>query len=101
VLVCDLGMPGEDGYSLIHKLRVLEQSQETTLPAIALTAYTRAEDRTRAIRSGFQNHLAKPVEPMELLATVRAWRVAGLQPHSPSSRPATARYRVEREKYHL
>ena len=71
VLVCDLGMPGEDGYSLIHKLRVLEESQETTLPAIALTAYTRSEDRTRAIQSGFQNHLGKPVEPMELLATVR------------------------------
>ena len=70
VLVCDLGMPGEDGYSLIRKLRALEESQEGTLPAIALTAYARWEDRTRAIRSGFQNHLAKPVEPAELLAVV-------------------------------
>ncbi len=70
VLVCDLGMPGEDGYSLIRKLRGLEKSQESTLPAIALTAYARWEDRTRAIRSGFQNHLAKPVEPAELLAVV-------------------------------
>ena len=70
VLICDLGMPGEDGYSLIRKLRALEESQEGTLPAIALTAYARWDDRTRAIRSGFQNHLAKPVEPAELLAVV-------------------------------
>ena len=70
VLVCDLGMPGEDGYSLMRKLRALEESQEGTLPAVALTAYARWEDRTRAIRSGFQNHLAKPVEPAELLAVV-------------------------------
>jgi CheY-like chemotaxis protein len=70
VLVCDLGMPEEDGYSLIRQLRVLEESQDSVLPAIALTAYARSEDRTRAIRCGFQNHLAKPVEPAELLAVV-------------------------------
>ena len=70
VLVCDIGMPGEDGYSLIRQLRVLEESQESALPAVALTAYARSEDRTKAIRSGFQNHLAKPVEPAELLAVV-------------------------------
>jgi PAS domain S-box-containing protein len=70
VLVCDIGMPGEDGYSLIRRLRVLEQKHENALPAVALTAYARSEDRTKAIRSGFQNHLAKPVEPAELLAVV-------------------------------
>jgi signal transduction histidine kinase/CheY-like chemotaxis protein len=70
VLICDIGMPGEDGYSLIRRLRVLEQRQENALPAVALTAYARSEDRTKAIRSGFQNHLAKPVEPAELLAVV-------------------------------
>jgi PAS domain S-box-containing protein len=70
VLICDIGMPGEDGYSLIRRLRVLEQRQENGLPAVALTAYARSEDRTKAIRSGFQNHLAKPVEPAELLAVV-------------------------------
>jgi PAS domain S-box-containing protein len=70
VLVCDIGMRGEDGYSLIRRLRVLEKSQESTLPAVALTAYARSEDRTKAIRSGFQNHLAKPVEPSKLLAVV-------------------------------
>jgi PAS domain S-box-containing protein len=70
VLVCDIGMPGEDGFSLIRQLRVLEESQESALPAVALTAYARSEDRTKAIRSGFQNHLSKPVEPAELLAVV-------------------------------
>jgi PAS domain S-box-containing protein len=70
VLVCDIGMPVEDGYSLIRRLRVLEQRKENALPAVALTAYARSEDRTKAIRSGFQNHLAKPVEPAELLAVV-------------------------------
>ena len=85
VLVCDLGMPGEDGYSLIRKLRALEESQESTLPAIALTAYARWEDRTRAIRSGFQNHLAKPVEPAELLAVV-----SGLARRGITTPPRTA-----------
>ena len=63
VVVCDIAMPGEDGYSLIRRLRVFEESQESPLPALALSAYTRSEDHTKAIRLGFQNHLAKPVEP--------------------------------------
>ena len=63
-------MPGDDGFSLIRQLRVLEESQESALPAVALTAYARSEDRTKSIRSGFQNHLSKPVEPAELLAVV-------------------------------
>jgi CheY-like chemotaxis protein len=70
VLVCDIAMPGEDGYSLIRRLRVLEKNQESALPAVALSAYARSDDRTKAIRSGFQNHLAKPVEPAELLTVV-------------------------------
>ena len=70
VLVCDIGMPAEDGYSLIRQLRLLEESQASDLPAVALTAYARSEDRTKAIRAGFQNHLSKPVEPAELLAIV-------------------------------
>ena len=71
VLVCDVGMPGEDGYSLIRRLRTLEaEQQESALPALALSAYARSEDRTKAIRSGFQNHLAKPVDPAELMAVV-------------------------------
>jgi PAS domain S-box-containing protein len=83
VLVCDIGMGGEDGYSLIRQLRLLEEKQESVLPAVALTAYARSEDRTKAIRSGFQNHLAKPVEPAELLAVVSrlAGRKATAPPH--------------------
>ena len=70
VLVCDIAMPGEDGYSLIRRLRASEESQERSLPALALSAYAQSEDHMKAIRSGFQNHLAKPVEPAELLAIV-------------------------------
>jgi CheY-like chemotaxis protein/two-component sensor histidine kinase len=82
VLICDLGMPDEDGYSLIWKPRILEEIQGSALPAIAVTAYARSEDRTRAIGSGFQNHLAKPVEPAELLAVVA--RLAGRPVTTPS-----------------
>jgi CheY-like chemotaxis protein len=79
VLVCDIGMPEEDGYSFIRRLRVLEDRQKSALPAIALSAYARSEDRTKAILSGFQNHLAKPVEPAELVAIVSS--LAGLKAH--------------------
>jgi PAS domain S-box-containing protein len=70
VLVCDIAMPEEDGYALIRQLRDLERDQKDIVPAVALTAYAGSEDRTKAIRSGFQDHLAKPVEPAELLAVV-------------------------------
>src|SRR3984957_2681918 len=70
VLVCDIGMQEEDGYSLIRRLRAIEKQEQGVLPAIALSAYARSEDRTKAIRSGFQIHLAKPVEPAELLAVI-------------------------------
>ena len=68
ILVSDISMPGEDGYSLIRKLR--ERSQGEQIPAIALTAYARPEDRTRAIAAGFQMHLSKPVDPRELASVV-------------------------------
>jgi PAS domain S-box-containing protein len=70
VLVCDIGMPGEDGYALIQRIRAMEGDGERSLPAVALTAYVRTEDRTKAIRYGFQNHLGKPIETAELLAVV-------------------------------
>ena len=70
LLVCDIGMPGEDGYSFIRRLRAIDKIQEKPLPAVALGAYARSEDRTKSIRAGFQNHLAKPVEPSELWAIV-------------------------------
>ncbi len=72
VLVCDLALPGEDGFSLIRKLREWEKSRDSAMPAIALTAFGRAEDRTRALYAGFQMHIAKPVEPVELVIAVRS-----------------------------
>jgi CheY-like chemotaxis protein/anti-sigma regulatory factor (Ser/Thr protein kinase) len=70
VLISDLGMPDEDGYSLIHKVRALSPEQGGQTPAAALTAYARVEDRLQVLRSGFQIHLPKPVEPVELVAVV-------------------------------
>jgi hypothetical protein len=70
VLVSDVGMPGEDGYSLIGKVRALRPESGGRVPAIALTAYARAEDRVRAIKAGFDMHLAKPIQPAELIAMV-------------------------------
>jgi PAS domain S-box-containing protein len=70
VLVSDIGMPGEDGYSLIRRIRKLSPAEGGRTPALALTAYARSEDRTKAVDAGFQTHLAKPVQPSELLAAV-------------------------------
>ncbi|MEZ0266515.1 MAG: GAF domain-containing protein [Phycisphaerae bacterium] len=70
VLVSDIGMPGEDGYALIRKVRSLGPDRGGAVPAIALTAYARAEDRMRAVLAGFQMHVAKPVEPAELITMV-------------------------------
>ena len=70
VLVSDIGMPEEDGYSLIRRVRALGPEHGGHVPAIALTAYARAEDRLKTIMAGFQVHLAKPVDTMELLALV-------------------------------
>ena len=70
VLVSDIGMPGEDGYALISKVRALPKEQGGQIPAAALTAYARAEDRTRSLLEGFQIHIPKPVEPAELAAVV-------------------------------
>lgn len=68
ILVSDIGMPGEDGYSLIRKVR--ERPAGTGIPALALTAFARSEDRRRAISAGFQMHLAKPVEPAEFVTII-------------------------------
>ncbi|HSK74233.1 MAG TPA: PAS domain S-box protein [Pyrinomonadaceae bacterium] len=70
ILLSDLGMPGEDGYSLIKKVRALSADEGGQIPAAALTAYARVEDRMRVLRAGFQIHLPKPVEPAELVAVV-------------------------------
>ncbi|GAA6620465.1 response regulator [Scytonema sp. NUACC26] len=70
VLISDIGMPLEDGYSLIGKVRQLTAEQGGQIPAIALTAYARDEDRVQAVSAGFQIHLSKPVEPDELAMAV-------------------------------
>jgi signal transduction histidine kinase len=70
VLISDLGMPEEDGYRLIAKVRALPAERGGQIPAAALTAYVRAEDRTRVLRAGFQLHVPKPFEPAELVAVV-------------------------------
>jgi PAS domain S-box-containing protein len=76
VLVSDIGMPGENGYELIKKIRALEPERGGKVAAVALTAYAGTNDRRRALLAGFQTHLAKPVEPDELLAVVATlgWR---------------------------
>jgi PAS domain S-box-containing protein len=78
ILVSDIGMPDEDGYSLIRRVRALSDEHKKNIPAIALTAFARAQDRMKAMTTGFQNHVAKPVEPDEL-ATVIASLTGRLQ----------------------
>jgi signal transduction histidine kinase/ActR/RegA family two-component response regulator len=70
VLVSDIGMPDVDGYELLKRVRSLDRSKGGRMPAIALTAFARSEDRTRALRAGFLVHVSKPVEPSELVASV-------------------------------
>jgi ATP-binding cassette, subfamily B, bacterial len=86
LLVCDIGLPDEDGYAVVHGVRALEADRGVPLPermpAIALTGYARPEDRTQALLAGFQMHLAKPVEPRELLASAAG--LIGAKPRRPA-----------------
>jgi PAS domain S-box-containing protein len=75
VLVCDISMPHKDGYALIEAVRGLARGGE--VPAVALTAFARAEDRARALRAGFQEHLSKPVDAAALAGAVAALHAAG------------------------
>jgi PAS domain S-box-containing protein len=68
VIVCDIGMPEQDGYDLIHRVRANPATKD--IPAAALTAFARPEDRKRSLMAGFQTHVAKPVDPAELKAVV-------------------------------
>ena len=71
VLVSDLGMPEQDGYEFIKNVREMESADHAArIPALALTAYAKAEDRVRALASGYQVHLSKPVEPAEFVLVV-------------------------------
>jgi CheY-like chemotaxis protein len=76
LLISDIGLPGLDGYDLIRMVRAESIGLAHTMPAIAVTAYARSEDRMRALRAGYQAHISKPVEPAELLAAIASF--AGL-----------------------
>jgi CheY-like chemotaxis protein len=70
VLISDIEMPDEDGYQLIRKIRDRDPEDGGDVPAVALTAYARSEDRMRALSAGYQMHLAKPFEPAELSVVI-------------------------------
>ena len=70
ILISDIGMPDEDGYALLRRVRALEPENGGGIPAIALTAYARTQDRRAALLAGFQSHVAKPVEAAELIAVI-------------------------------
>ncbi len=70
MIISDIGMPDQDGYDFIKQVRRLKPQEGGRTPAAALTAFARAEDRTRALRAGYQTHVSKPVEPTELTAVV-------------------------------
>lgn len=78
LLISDIGMPGEDGYAFIRRVRALPEEQGGNIPAIALTAYARQDDRTKALSAGFQQHLSKPIDANDLIVAVAS--VAPAQP---------------------
>jgi CheY-like chemotaxis protein len=86
VLVADIEMPDEDGHSLLRKIRLLGPERGGAVPAAALTAYAAAQDRVNALRSGFQLHISKPVEPVELARAVAS--LAGRDPAGTGGDPA-------------
>ncbi|HSK70589.1 MAG TPA: ATP-binding protein, partial [Pyrinomonadaceae bacterium] len=80
ILISDIGMPGEDGYSLIKKVREMETGNERRIPAVALTAFARVEDRLQALSAGYNMHVPKPVEPAELALVIASLTVGIKKP---------------------
>jgi CheY-like chemotaxis protein len=78
LMITDVGMPEADGYELLRQVRASANDAVRRLPVAALTAYARSEDRARSLRAGFQMHLAKPIDPAELVAAASA--LVGRQP---------------------
>jgi CheY-like chemotaxis protein len=70
VLLSDVGMPGEDGYTFIRRVRALAPEQGGNVPAAAITAHAREEDRVKALAAGYQAHLAKPIDPATLVSAL-------------------------------
>ncbi|KYF53089.1 hypothetical protein BE04_10070 [Sorangium cellulosum] len=85
VLVSDIGMRGMDGYELIRRVRALPQERGGDVPAVALTAYAGNEDRMRALLAGFQTHLAKPIQPTELLMAIGVLAARGAKKGRPQA----------------
>ena len=88
LLLSDIGMPGEDGFALIQKVRALPEAAGGSIPALALSGYVQAEDRHRAVSAGYTRHLAKPVDPVELVSLI-AELVQTQRGHARASRVAT------------
>jgi CheY-like chemotaxis protein len=70
VLISDIGMPGEDGYSLIRRIRALPGLEGGSVPALALTAFAREEDRAKTLAAGFTTHVRKPLDLSKLTCTI-------------------------------
>jgi CheY-like chemotaxis protein len=88
VVLCDIGMPGKDGYRFIQEMH----AQGDDVPALAVTAFARPEDRLRAIRAGYQGHICKPLGPAELIATVAAFASAPWDENTHSDSTNTASF---------
>jgi PAS domain S-box-containing protein len=73
LIVSDIGLPGEDGYAFVERLRRMGSHDGGAIPAIAVTAFARHEDRTRALRAGFQAHVTKPIDPSELVTVATSF----------------------------
>src|SRR3954462_3096035 len=86
VLLADIAMPGEDGYSLMRKLRSLDATI-ASVPAAALTAFAREEDRQEALEAGFQLHLSKPIDAGSLIAAVATLAPSNIAPPARSNIP--------------
>lgn len=86
VVVCDIAMPDQDGYAFVRAVRALERPACET-PVIALTAYSRPQDRRQALNAGFNEHLKKPIEPIDLAKAVRRFSVEECRPDNQECRP--------------
>jgi CheY-like chemotaxis protein len=73
VILSDIGLPAEDGFSLLRQVRAREAGESRKTPVVALTGYVRPEDRSRILNSGFQAHVRKPFDPDEIVNTVASW----------------------------
>jgi CheY-like chemotaxis protein len=92
LLISDLAMPDEDGYTLLRKLRRLKSKRAKEIPAVALSAYASDEDRALSISKGFQMHLPKPIEPEHLITSIASalGRDKVIESNGNGSRPADA-----------